>query len=177
MLVISPTQAYSQTIENINQRSPHLVNMIVYPDRVARGDKGRTNGCGSDLLNLPQLQSIPAQFQAIVNSLDPLCDNAAKCYASCNETKATCDKEFRGLLRNKCNKEISRGLTSPQTTCHSTVELVYERLKSLGNIGGFSFLDIQSSSCGCPDHLGSVNGGGLFGGLFQQHNHCVGTTK
>lgn len=109
----------------------------VYPDRVARGDAGRFNGCG--------VNGIPEFFQDAIDyivRIEESCENHDVCYENCAETQSTCDVEFRFNGASQCN-ELHNNLIG-NAICQFQVVAYYTYLLFFG-AGSFESSQIRGN--------------------------------
>ena len=120
-------QVYTDTKHNFDQdKTAYFKNVMMYPDRVKRGDDGAYNGCGAS--------SFPKMFTSLTDTVTGIktsCNNHDLCYENCDETQSTCDIEFREVGYSICNDMHDTG--AQHTSCKLAVKAMYELLKQFGS--------------------------------------------
>lgn len=129
-------KAYSMTSVNKSQSSTLNINIIMFIDRVERGDEGNANGCGPS-----SMSKFGRDVGNALTGFEDQCKNHDLCYESCKETQKTCDDEFAVMMYSKCNDKWDHKTVG---ACYSKVAVLYAAVREAG----------KDSFDGARDHCG-----------------------
>jgi hypothetical protein len=99
--------------------------VYIFPNRVARGDPGTINGCGSEA-SWPGVTTLTDAFTGFADQ----CNNHDLCYNKCGETQASCDDEFREMMFSSCND--TRDNRVANLSCKATAYTMYALVHKYG---------------------------------------------
>lgn len=117
-------KTYSQTRVNKSQDSTHEVSIVMFVDRVKRGDDGNANGCGPSSVG-----KFGGNVANTLTGFEDACKNHDLCYESCPETQKTCDDEFAMMMTSKCNDKWDHKTLG---ACYSKVATLYGLVRQWG---------------------------------------------
>ena len=102
----------------LGQNVPFFV--IVYPNRVERGDGGSIVGCG-----LKFLPEWALELSETVLPFDSSCNNHDLCWENCHESQDACDDEFRANMYANCTMLSQAGLVDNISMCELKAETMF----------------------------------------------------
>jgi Group XII secretory phospholipase A2 precursor (PLA2G12) len=139
-LSISLQQLYTSTKEDWNQDvAANFGTLNIFPNRVARGDPGTTNGCGPES-SWPGINDVATYLTGFGDQ----CNNHDLCYNKCGVTQASCDEEFRDMMISDCNDYWDS--QSTKAACIAVANGMYGLVRDYG----YSAFAVAQAAYNCP---------------------------
>jgi hypothetical protein len=115
---------YTPVKDNWNQNKlADFGTIYVYPERNCPNE----NGCGTKQFGEQIREGID-----FLTGFNEQCDNHDCCYYDCDETKKSCDDEFRALMYSKCIDEWDAG-TPLLVACKAVADVLYGVVDQFGS--------------------------------------------